>query len=77
MLEVVVRRPGEVGEVEIERAVCLGELLEDADARADDFGADAVGGDGGDAVGWVGLGSCWGRGDGSGGCHCCGMLPLN
>lgn len=43
-----------MGEVELECPQCIGEVLENADSGADDFGPDAVAGDGRDAV-------CFGR----------------
>ncbi len=31
----------------------MGELLQDCDAGADDFGADAIAGNGGDMISWL------------------------
>ena len=48
--------PGEVGEVQGEGLQDGGYLGEDLDAGADDFGADAVAGYGGDLVGFLFVG---------------------
>jgi hypothetical protein len=50
-LLVAIRPPVELGDVQFEPAVAFCQGIEDLQARRNDFGPDAVGGDGGDFVG--------------------------